>query len=122
MFLVYKKSYNLFKNFNIYILNKKAILYIKGLYGIIELKLPSYYFFYKNNNIFSLLFIEKNKFINVMKHFFYNYNYLFMIYCVRIKIKGLGYRIRKVSKQLYYFFFNYTNMYYIYIPKSVLVK
>jgi len=122
MNFVYKKNYNLFKNLNLYLLDKKAILYLKGLYGIIELKLPSYYFFYKKNNIFSLLFIKKNIFINVLRHFLYNYNFLFIIYFVRIKIKGLGYRIRKVSKELYYFFFNYTNMYYLHIPEKILVK
>ena len=41
---------------------------------------------------------------------------------MRIKIKGLGYRIRKVTQELYYFFFNYTNMFYFNIPNNILIK
>lgn len=116
------KNYILNKNFFIYLSFKKSILFLKGLHGYLTFKLPSYYFFFQNINKLSFLFINKFFFISFIHHFFLHYKWLFCIYSVRLKIRGLGFRIRSVSNSLYYFFFNYTNMYYIYIPENVLIK
>lgn len=117
------KVYFLSKFFNVYLSSKKSLLYLKGHYGVIAFKLPSFYFFFKDNiNKFSLIFLKKFYYISFIKHFFVNYNRLFKIYCIRLKIKGLGYRIRKITNNLYYFFFNYTNMFYMYIPSNILIK
>lgn len=117
-----KNIYILNKNFDFWFSLKTSEIFIKGYYGLLIFKLPSYYFFIKNNNLFSFLFLNRFFFISFLKHFFYKYNRLFLIYFIRLKIKGLGYRIRKVSNNLYYFFFNYTNMFYFNIPNNIMIK
>lgn len=117
-----KKNYILVNNFSIYFSNKSSIIYIKGTYGVICLKLPSIYFFINNSKIKSLVFLKKDLFKSFLTIFFLSYKKLFLLYFIRLKIKGLGYRIRKISNNLYYFFFNYTNMYYFNIPKNIIVK
>lgn len=119
---IFSKIYSLSNKLVLYFSINKSLLYLKGFYGMFILKLPSYYFFKNNNDIISLLFLKKYYYMSFLKHFFYLYNRLFIIYCIRLKIKGLGYRIRKVADNLYYFFFNYTNMYYMQVPKNILVK
>lgn len=122
MFSVIKKNYILTKNLNIFLSKKNSVIYIKGNYGIICLKLPSMYFFFNNNKIKSLIFLKKNLFKSFLTLFFLSYKKLFLLYFIRLKIKGLGYKIRKITKNLYYFFFNYTNMYYFNIPNNIIIK
>lgn len=109
-------------NFNLFYQNKSSILYLKGLYGIVSYKLPSFYFWRKNINNLTFIFLNKFFFSSFLRHFFMFYKRLYYIYSVRLKIRGLGYRIRRISNNLYYFFFNYTNMYYFYIPNNILFK
>lgn len=118
--------YKLSKLSNIYILKKNSILFFWCKNNMIILKLPKYYFYkynvYKNNIYF--LFLNKFDYINFIKLFFVNYNNIlsYKIYRVKLLIKGLGYRIRKITNNLYYFFFNYTNMFYLNIPNDILIK
>ena len=116
------KFYIFSKNINIFLISKKSSIYIQSDFGIISLKLPSYYFFTKELNLISFIFLNRFFFISFIKHFFLYYDRLTLIYFIRIKIKGLGYRIRKISNELYYFFFNCTNMFYFYIPNNILIK
>jgi hypothetical protein len=116
------KNYFFSKNLNLYLIPEKSLFLLKSNFGVISLKLPSYYFFIQDLNLISLLFIKRFFFLSFIKHFFYLYNRLYLLYFIRIKIRGLGYRIRKVTNDLYYFFFNYTNMFYFYLPKNVLIK
>lgn len=102
--------------------SKYSFINIKGLYGTMLYKMPSFYFYKYSKGYIDLLFINKYKYISFIKHIFMFYKNLSFIFSVRLRIKGLGYRIRKVSKFLYYFFFNYTNMYYFYLPTNVLLK
>lgn len=121
----YKKIYKFYvlsKNINIFIFFKKSIIYLQSDYGVIFFKLPSYYFYLYKFNLMSFIFLNRFFFISFIKHFLFYYNKLSLIYFIKIKIKGLGYRIRKISNDLYYFFFNYTNMFYFYIPKNILIK
>ena len=98
------KNYIFFKNIKLYFFTQKSFLFLESNFGIILLKLPSYYFFIKDINLISLIFIKRFFFFCFIKHFFYLYNRLFLLYVIRIKIRGLGYRIRKVTSDLYYFF------------------
>ena len=116
------KTYNLSKNFNFYISFKKSLIFLKGFYGIFIFKLPSYYFFKKDEKTFYFIFLSNFFFSSFLRHFFVLYNRLFNVYSVRLRVKGLGFRIRKISKNLYYFFFNYTNMFYMHIPKNILIR
>lgn len=117
-----KKNYILNTHFDLFFSSNTSILYIKGLYGIVLYKLPSFYLYNFNKKKLILLFINKFLFFSLIRHFFVLYKRLYYIFSIRLKIRGLGYRIRKISDNLYYFFFNYTNMYYFYIPNNVLFK
>src|SRR5271165_682742 len=101
------------------------ILYFK--YHFFFLKLPCIYFFNKqkliNNGInFRFIFFKKFLYISFLRHFFCNYNRLFSFYYFRLKLKGLGYRIYKVSKFLIKIFFNRNNFFYLHIPVCILNK
>lgn len=113
---------NLNKNINIIFDKKNSTLKVKGFFGILSYKLPSFYFYKKSINIVSFLFINKFLYFSFIKHFLNFYKKLSFIYSIRLRLKGLGYRIRKVTRYLYYFFFNYTNMFYFYLPKNILIK
>jgi len=113
---------NLNKNIEINFNSNRSIINIKGLYGIFIYKMPSYYFYKLYNNTIKFIFINKFIYISFIKHFIMLYKKLSFLYSVRLRVKGLGYRIRKITNNLYYFFFNYTNMYYFYLPKNILLK
>jgi len=115
------KNYNLKKNIKLFFSEKKSLLYIKGLYSYIVIKIPNYYFL-KNNNNLNILYKNKYLVLSFIRNINLLYNKLIFLYSVRLKLRGLGFKIRKVSKDLYYFFFNNINMYYFYIPKNLLIK
>lgn len=50
------------------------------------------------------------------------YNSLLNFFFIKIKIRGLGYRIREIMDGYYYFFFNYTNYYYLYSPDNLFIS
>lgn len=50
------------------------------------------------------------------------YNKLSSFYYLRLKLKGLGYRIIHVSTFLVKLFFNRSNFFYMHIPKSILFR
>lgn len=115
------KVYNLNKNVIIKFSKNCNYIFIENAIGTFKLKLSYIYFFStKINN--TLIFLKFNLFKQIVMNFFNLYKKLNFIYFIKLKIKGLGYRIRRVSKYLYYFFFNYTNMYYIHIPKNIIIK
>ena len=41
---------------------------------------------------------------------------------MKLRLKGLGFRICEISSNLYKFFFNYINFIYFHVPFGVLVK
>lgn len=100
----------------------------KNLVNLFLIKLPLL-FFYKlpnfKNNISTkcqLLFVSKYDYMSFIIAFKTSLRSSSMFYTIRFKIKGLGLKFKKLTKNLYYFFFNYTNMYYMYIPADILVK
>lgn len=109
------------KNFNFYFINKYTLI-MKSYYGFFLYKMNSYYFLKNNKWIYKILFINKIYYKSFIKHFFSLYKKLSNIFSIKLRFKGLGYRIRKISHKLYYFFFNYTNMFYILAPQKILIK
>ena len=85
--------------------------------------MPSFYFYkYISNNSFSLVFLTSFSLIFFFKHFVNNLIKLSKLFFFRIRIKGLGYRIKKISNNLYRFFFTSTNFFYFHIPLNILIK
>jgi hypothetical protein len=50
------------------------------------------------------------------------YTKLSSFYYLRLKLKGLGYRIVHISTFLIKIFFNRSNFFYIHIPKTILFR
>ena len=50
------------------------------------------------------------------------YNKLFFIFFLKLKVRGLGYRIKKITSNLFRFFIGTTNYYYLHIPFSFYIK
>jgi hypothetical protein len=120
--MIIQNTYKFNKLYNIIYLKKNSLLYIYGFFGILFLKLHIIYFIKKNKKNINLIFLNKIDYKNLIKYVINSYNNISKLYCVKLKIRGLGYRIRKVTNNLYYFFFNYTNMFYFNIPNNILIK
>jgi hypothetical protein len=110
----YKFNYylNIYNN-KIIILNNKKTYY---------LKLLSYYYYKYNNNKITILTLNKNFFYYFIALILNNYSKFFIFYYFKLKLKGLGYRIRIVTKSLIKIFFNRSNYYYMHIPSTMLFK
>jgi len=50
------------------------------------------------------------------------YKRLYLFNFVKIKIRGLGYRITCVSGSLFRFFFGNTNFFYLHTPNDIIIK
>src|SRR5579872_7514993 len=95
----------LYKEFDLLINQKLNILFIKGNNGVVCLYLPKISFIKMSSNKIRLLFYSKEKFFSVLKQFLFLYKLLFKFFFFRIRLRGLGYRIKKISKKIYKFFF-----------------
>lgn len=120
---MFKKSISLFKNFNFFFLKQRALFIIIGLNGIFILKMPKIYFCkIISKNEFSFIFINNYHYQSFLKFFNVFYNRLYSYYTFRLRLKGKGYRMKKISKSLYRFYFIKVNYIYLHIPNVVLVK
>jgi hypothetical protein len=116
-------SVELFKNFNFKFLNQRALFIIIGQNGVFILKMPKIYFYkliYKNH--FSFIFINNYHYQSFIKLFNVFYNRLYAYYYFRLKLKGRGYRMKRLCQNLYRFYFIKVNYIYLHVPCTVLVK
>lgn len=83
---------------------------MRSFSGVFLLNMPSFYM-YKKGNGSSIMFSFLKKFFykSFIKHLFYLSNRLSIIYFVKLRIRGLGFRMRSINDVIFYFFFNYTN-------------
>jgi hypothetical protein len=110
------------KNFNIYFLLKQNYMILKKKSRFFFLKLPFLYFLLKNKNILSFYFLNYFHYMSFFRHIFHLYNKLCSFYYIRLKLKGLGYRIVHISKFLIKIFFNRSNFFYIHLPITILFR
>lgn len=108
---------------------RSNILFLKGNYGTSFLYMPKYFFIkhkYKDltssNKVLYFLFLNKYNFFTVIKQIFNLYTILYKFYFFRLKLKGLGFRIRKITKGLFRFFFAYNHFFYFHVPNNIFVK
>lgn len=115
------KNYKLNKNIDLSFINKYNIFILKNIIGIIIFYLPSYFFYKKKNNQISFIFLKFFFFKSFISHFFANYLNLNNIYIIRLKIKGLGYQIYKITNNLYSFHFHFINYFYSFVPSNIII-
>jgi hypothetical protein len=115
-------TYKFYKFFNYYIdLVYNIIIIIVNLRFFI-FKIPPIFFYKLDNNNYKFIFFKKNFYITFLRHLFNFYNRFFIFYYFRLKLKGLGYRIFNVTKNLIKVFFNRNNFFYIHISLCILLK
>lgn len=117
---IYKRF--LYEDIKFFLINFDNLL-IKGKFGKILINL-NLFGFIKIENIFkiSFLFINKNLYSNFLKYFFKLYSFILKLYFFRLRLKGLGYRMFKINKNLLKFFFAKNHYYYFNIPFYSYVK
>ena len=115
-------TYKLIYNFN-YFLDlsySKIVINLNTRYFLF--KLP-FLFFYKQNKEFSnFIFLSRFHYKTFIKHLFNFYDKLFNFYYFNLKLKGLGYRVFRISKFLIKIFLNRSNFFYMHISSKVLLK
>lgn len=109
---------------NLFFSEKTSKLYFYTNYGIKIINLPTLYFykFIKKGSLncgFTLLIcnISDNFLLRWLFKKIFSDLFLF-----KLRIRGLGYRLRSISDFFHYVFFNYTNYFYIYNPLDILIK
>jgi len=117
-----KTLYNITNNCNYKFNMTESYLTIYNDIGIFYLKLPFFYFFKSVNDNLSFIFVKYFHFITFLKHIMSFVKKLNSIYMFKLRIKGLGYRIARVSKFLVQLFFSKNNIVYFHVPKSIMVK
>lgn len=110
------------KHFNVHILIRSNYIILKKKSRFFFLKIPYIYFYKLNKNIVSFFFFNYFNYISFFKHIIQLYNKLSSFFYLRLKLKGLGYRIIHISKYLIKIFFNRSNFFYIHLPKTIMFK
>lgn len=109
-------------DFKLFFLKNKNSIILKKKNRFFFLKLPFLFFLKKNNLSLSFLFISYFHYISFFKHLLQLYNKLSSFYYLRLKLKGLGYRITIITNSLIKIFFNRSNFFYVHIPNSILLR
>jgi hypothetical protein len=84
-----------------------------------KIYMPSFFFF---NNENKFIFLNKKKYLNILKYLLYFFNKCLKFYFFRLRLRGLGYKLEKFSLKLYRFFFAYNHYFYFHVPKDIFVK
>ena len=109
-------------NFNLFFSYSRSLLYLKSFDNFLVFRLPRHCFVKSEISSLSFLFLEKPFFYAFFSHFVSCYKKLFFFHFVKLRIKGLGYRMREFCTKMVRFFFGSTNFFYLHVPHNVLVK
>jgi len=104
----------------VFFVNNKLIFNVFGASYIVVL--PFFYFFTKKIDKVSLLFTSKYFYKSVLS---YIVNVLFRVsnvFFFRLRLKGLGYKIKRYLGNFYRFFFGFKHYFYLYVPSTMLMR
>lgn len=119
---VKNKLVNLDFNFDLFFSYSKSLLYLRSFDNFLMFRMPKFFFVRLQESLLSFLFLDKSSFYAFFSHFIFCYRKLFFFHFVKLKIKGLGYRMREFCPKMVRFFFGSTNFFYLHVPRNVLVK
>lgn len=115
-------SYKFIYNFNYFLnLSYSTIMVLLNTRYFV-FKLPFLFFYKESNESFNFIFLSKFHFKTFIKHLFNFYDKLSSFYYFNLKLKGLGYRVFRISKSLIKIFLNRSNFFYMHISSKVLLK
>jgi hypothetical protein len=108
--------------FDFYFSKNNSLFLLKGLKGFYVLHLSSYFFFKILQSGLSFIFFSKYFFKSFIRNFLLFCRYLISTYYFKLKLKGLGFRVKRISNRLYRFFFTFVNFFYFHVPYGVILK
>lgn len=114
------KKFILSKNFNYNL--AKGVMYLYNTWAVLYLVMPSYYFKLETSNKLSLCFTRLNFYKVVLKSFLNMYKNIHYFYFFRLKLKGLGFRLTRLSQKLFMMFFGAYNFIYLHISMLVFTR
>lgn len=68
------------------------------------------------------IFISKSAYLAFLSHFTNLINKVSLIFFLKLRLRGLGYRIRRYTSFFYRFYFTRTNYIYFHVPAALVVK
>jgi hypothetical protein len=98
------------------------ILYLFNKISYVKVFLPSIYFYSTNKLNINFIYLNKITFISVLKQLLTFFNVVTKFYFFRIRLRGLGYKIKKYAPKLYRFFFAYNHYFYFHVPLDIFIK
>jgi hypothetical protein len=126
MILFLRKKFDIsykFKNeFSFIFLEKISIFLIFCSKYFVKIYMPNDYYFLKNNNNFYFLFLKKKLNFSIFIQILNFYKNSINLYFFKLRLRGLGYRIKKIGKKLYKFFFGVRHYFYFYVPFDIFMK
>lgn len=117
-----KSSYFFSYDLQLYFFKKKNVIILKKKTRFFFLNLPQLFFLKISYFNLSFLFLNYFHYISFFKHILQFYNKLSNFYYLRLKLKGLGYRILLLTSSLIKIFFNRSNFFYVHVPNSILLR
>jgi hypothetical protein len=111
----------LYEDIKFFLLNDKLV-FLSNL-GKIYVCLKSC-IFVKNITFFEiiLLFVNKNIFNIFLKMFSKKYIYFNKFFFFQLRLKGLGYRMKRFKNKYIRFFFTKNQLFYLHIPVEIYIK
>lgn len=120
--LLNTNTYKLSSNFNYFLDLSYSTIMVTLNTRYFVFKLP-FLFFYKQDDASSnFIFLSRFHYVTFLKHLFNFYDKLSSFYYFNLKLKGLGYRVFRISKFLIKIFLNRSNFFYMHISSKVLLK
>lgn len=104
-------------SFKFFFFEPRCWFFIKCPRGVYVLQLPSFFFF--NRISYSFCFSSKSSFKSFLNHLFFFHHLFFFL---RLKVRGLGYRIKRITDNFFRFFLGTTNLFFFHAPKTILIR
>ena len=114
--------------FNFLLDEIKNQLYVWNKITLFNIFLNNFFFFKNTMNKFnnvgelSFMFTNVSLYKKFVKSFFSFRKKIYKIFYFRLSLRGLGYKIKRITKRFYLFFFAVKHHFYFYIPIDVFIK
>lgn len=114
--------YTLGSTFDYRVVIAKSLFFFKwqNHSNVLVLRLPSFCFFKAALKSLAFFFRSKFYFKFFVDHFFFLAKPLFFF--LRLKVRGLGYRIKALAHNFFRFFIGTTNLYFFHAPQGVHIR
>lgn len=107
-------------DFDFFFFESGSLFFVKDMFGVLVFRLSYVYFFRKVNGCLSFFFLSSFLFSNFLVNFFKFYNKAFFFF--KLKVRGLGYRVRLLTYYIAKIFIGFSNYIYFHCPNNVLMR